>query len=1692
MTDLPSVDDLLGPAPAKGQLPSVDDVLGPPPQPSPLSGEYWNHFFTNSSVGRVLSAFGHGAAEGFSEQALGFTPENEDGLRKAGIFSDVAKGQAGPIRAFNEALLRPAAVGIDALWRAGGAAFRAAQQGAQTGLTEAGVNPQLARDVAAIPESLMGEAGGHAPEAAPEVPRPFVSPQTFDFLQNARDARVIGHGEDGYFGLTQPANDTSAVRGPAADMPAVEPTPESESAPTSKPGPDIHQIARQVAPDTFEKYDALVKQRDDLRNQIADAINPPETAAKDIELRQSMAQAALDAANPRSPDAARYRKMLADLADEQKALEDRRGAFSAGEARDTPEVSQMRQQLQALDFQMRDLSPDVSAAYREAESRMEAGTEPVARPVEPGPIDTSPESTQTPVEAAREAEAAQAEPTAEEAPTEAAKPPQAEAAPKVQPVPIAQDVASKLLAAGRPEEEANASAALVEAHYQARAARFEGRLGTAEDLYAAEAPTIRSGEKGGRGGNAAGKIRLQQMELAQRGETRSAGFSPRATITLFAKADASTFLHETGHAWLEELLRDAGREEAPADLLHDAKTVRDWLGASDGEAITGRQHEKFARGFERYLMEGRAPTRGLASVFAKFRDWLTSIYQSVAKLNAPITDDIRDVFDRLITNAPEPRETVLANDRPEEFTSSAKRTKDAYDRVPPEPERLVSYLVRRGGLKDIGGDVRQLIGGAKGRPGLINMKRGLHLDEAALQAWEHGYFPEHGENRPTINDLLDKIEADLKLEPQYSAHHAVDVEKYRDALARNEEIGRLSDEHGVSPHSKTQAQFFDEIRAKIGEDAAAAERDNAAEDAAASHGDIEDAGAGDPFGESLLYGLQEDGDGVQQADGGTDPAERSGGSQQPIRAPGDEGTGQGDAGQGASGAGAGRRDTAGESSTASAGRERSPELVDQQGNIRLENLFSAEDVIAAVRAQAEQHGYYDTARRGVVSDKETADLANAVNATSADLNLKILRQRYLEDGIAPEARVMALRQEMRRQGERVRAAELNAMDGSDADVMAYAAELDRMNLIQETLAAVTAGSGRVQRAFRNISPESLDAQQIAELAKQSTGRTLFQLREQAKQQFALRLGDDAQLAKFARDQAKPSVGDMVFEYWVNGLISGPATHTTYAVGNLLMATWKAVPETAIAAATGSIREAIKGEPVERVYWGEVGAQLSGMFQGVQDGMQAAWQAAKTGDTTKLPGEKVSAFAMGQGGAIPGTLGEVARLPSRMVATIHSFFRATGYSQAKFALSYRQAMAEGLTGDAFDARVADLRQSPTPELMKQARDQATEQTLMGAPGPFTRAVTRTLYAARVKGVPVGRFIAPFVTIGSNILHEGLLKRTPLGILSSDIRDNLAGRNGNLARDTQIARIAAGSAIGIFGLSLAAQGLITGGGPSDPKERAAWLGTGKMPYSVKIGSTWYSYARLGVLAKPLALTADLYELGEAATEKDASHIAGMITLSFSRVVMDESWMRGPASMLEAINDPKGKGARWASDEAASFLPFSVGMSQIARAIDPYARQARTTIDTIKSRVPFLSQSLLPRVDVWGQQVPNKDVVGPDGLSAIYASRVNNDPTVQRVAQLGAWPSMPERQIRGTKLTDQQYQDYAVTAGQMTKARLDALVNTPGFQTLPDGVQAQTIRQTIENARETARSIMLMKNPEIVQQAMERKSALLKGTP
>lgn len=183
--------------------------------------------------------------------------------------------------------------------------------------------------------------------------------------------------------------------------------------------------------------------------------------------------------------------------------------------------------------------------------------------------------------------------------------------------------------------------------------------------------------------------------LYQGGTDRGMFSREHNLIALLKNADASTFVHELGHFFLETNTRIARDLIAkPAEnltgqerqFLSDVQTTLDWFGVKDLAAWDAmslneqrENHEKWARGFEAYLYEGKAPSEELRGVFRRFRSWLKQVYQSLKNLNVELTDEVRSVFDRMFASDEQIQQTQYINGMAPMFEDAAQAGMDDAD-----------------------------------------------------------------------------------------------------------------------------------------------------------------------------------------------------------------------------------------------------------------------------------------------------------------------------------------------------------------------------------------------------------------------------------------------------------------------------------------------------------------------------------------------------------------------------------------------------------------------------------------------------------------------------------------------------------------------------------------------------------------------------------------------------------------------------------------------------------------------------------------------------------------------------------------------------------------------------------------------------------------------------------------------------
>ena len=183
--------------------------------------------------------------------------------------------------------------------------------------------------------------------------------------------------------------------------------------------------------------------------------------------------------------------------------------------------------------------------------------------------------------------------------------------------------------------------------------------------------------------------------LFQGGADRGMFSREHNLIALLKNADASTFVHELGHFFLEtntRIARDLTAKpaenltEQERQFLSDVQTTLDWFGVKDLAAWDAmsldeqrENHEKWARGFEAYLYEGKAPSEELRGLFRRFRSWLKQVYHSLKNLNVELTNEVRSVFDRMFASDEQIQQTQYINGMTPMFEDAAQAGMDDAD-----------------------------------------------------------------------------------------------------------------------------------------------------------------------------------------------------------------------------------------------------------------------------------------------------------------------------------------------------------------------------------------------------------------------------------------------------------------------------------------------------------------------------------------------------------------------------------------------------------------------------------------------------------------------------------------------------------------------------------------------------------------------------------------------------------------------------------------------------------------------------------------------------------------------------------------------------------------------------------------------------------------------------------------------------
>lgn len=764
-------------------------------------------------------------------------------------------------------------------------------------------------------------------------------------------------------------------------------------------------------------------------------------------------------------------------------------------------------------------------------------------------------------------------------------------------------------------------------------------------------------------------------------------------------------------------------------------------------------------------------------------------------------------------------------------------------------------------------------------------------------------------------------------------------------------------------------------------------------------------------------------------------------------------------------------------------------------NFNTKRMETSDDVVALIDEVAADNAGFMDARRGVVSNVQTANEADGISLES------LLGRKPGEAWNA--AQLQAGKQILMETSKRIvelKNAWQSGRATTDEDLLSFRQLLSKHAAVQAQMAGAAAEAGRALQIMGAVTAKAgkLRAREVRDALDALGGRGATEDILSIMKD----IGDDpARIGEVARKTAWRRTAEAVSEWTINSMLSSPPTHMANISGNVLAMSLHPV-ERATASLIGKGLGMVSGhQPTAQI--GEA-AQMFGVLQGMKDGFRLAGRALKgghanVGDKLELfdPAITASKFELDENGLFGKAFdlfGEwYVRLPGKALAAQDAFFGSVASRMELNARAYRQAVEEGHAGPDLARRTAELVNDPPDEMLADAQSFARYSTftnsLWEGRGLLSKAgqAGQTIFADH----PIAKLtVAPFIRTPVNIAKY-IVERSPLEVLSPDFWDAMRGTDA-AKRELALARMGLGTLVATSMMSeyfTADDGgnvtrRITGNGPDDPQARAALLTTGWQPNSVLVDGQYVSYNRadpFGAIVGMYANALDILEYSE--NDDDSDQVAAAVVLGTGEALMSKSYLSSLSEFFDVVSQKPGAGATsFISGQIGKAVPAWLGT--LARATDtdasgnPIVRETRTggaldqVLKTIKARTPGLSETLPPKRDLWGNPVVRGGKVSV--LTPFSVSEGKNDPIMAKLIQLDAVPDKPSKIVTVdghafdlTELDDGAgfvYDRYLEAVGKYSRQKLEAL----GITTFDATTAAQDESGMAENVEDHIKKV------------------------
>ncbi len=428
-------------------------------------------------------------------------------------------------------------------------------------------------------------------------------------------------------------------------------------------------------------------------------------------------------------------------------------------------------------------------------------------------------------------------------------------------------------------------------------------------------------------------------------------------------------------------------------------------------------------------------------------------------------------------------------------------------------------------------------------------------------------------------------------------------------------------------------------------------------------------------------------------------------------------------------------------------------------------------------------------------------------------------------------------------------------------------------------------------------------------------------------------------------------------------------------------------------------------------------------------------------------------AGGQSPSIKGKTGQVVRSSFRALGAADEIFRGMAFERSLYRQAYTQSKGN-------KKKMTELLENPTLDMAADATQQADRMTFQEEMGDFANWINKGRTPARfesktAKTASVAmRLFVPFLKTPTNLFKQAV-DFSPLGFIKNKNQIAKGFKKGASFSETENARrlvgeAVVGSAFIAWTANQFAEDKITGGTPRNKKEREQFYAEGKKPYAIKIGDTWVQYQRADPISTVVGLVADIQErdLSDKKFMEQASEITNVVAHNLS----DKTFTQGMGDLLLLLT-----GEAWERDQILESTAINAMIPNLsgalARSVDTDIRATDGIVDTAKSQIPGLSQTLPARYNIVGEKADRqKDREGiksflHEFLNPVKFSEQTDNPVIQELATLdhALAPVSDDFTLNGEtyKLTPEEYEAYSMQIGKEINTQMTQFIQSDKYQ-------------------------------------------------